>query len=243
MTNKRQAKARRVSMAERANQMQKLHFPDVPKEWLWDRNSNHGFTTAPRTLPLAMHAIDEQTKGMPAGHTLFCLWARSPDRPLVTIDNPLTFAAEAGFDGKRAVDTWRRRMKKLRELGFIQTQDGASGDFHYVLLLNPNSAMHQLHKQGKVQKVLYGRFMDRMAEIGAMDELEDFEYFLVEQEEMKAAAESKAKTEKADEPAKEMSSSNDQPANKAGTSIAKAKVPAKATPATPAKRRREVLEP
>ena len=174
MANVKQAKAKRLGMAERAEQMMNLQFPDVQDGWLWRRNANHGYTTAPRTLPIAMQAIDAQSKGQPAGHVLFCLWARSPDHPLVTIENPAIFAAEAGFDGNRAVDTWRRRMKTLRTLKFIDAREGASGDFHYVLLLNPNSAMHAMFEEKKVQTGLYARFMERMAEVGAMPELEKF---------------------------------------------------------------------
>ena len=124
-------------MSERAQQQLELHFPDCPSAWLWRRKTNDGFTTLPRTLPLVMQAIDNQSKGQPAGHTLFCLWARSPDNPLLIIENPATFASEAGFDGERAVDTWRRRMKRLHALNFILPKRGPSGDFHYVLLLNP----------------------------------------------------------------------------------------------------------
>lgn len=130
MANGVQAKARRLKMAERAQQMLDLHFPGSDL-WLWRRKTNDGFTTIPRTMPIVMQAIDALSKGQPAGHVLFCLWARSPDHPLVTIENPAIFASEAGFSGERAVDTWRKRMKQLRDLWFIVTKPGASGEFHY----------------------------------------------------------------------------------------------------------------
>ncbi len=150
MANSKQAAAKRIKMAERAQQLMDIHFPDAPEAWVWRRKSNDGFTTVPRTLPIAMQAVDALSKGQPPGHTLFCLWARSPDHPLVTIENPATIAAEAGFAGERAVDTWRRRMKCLRDLGFILPKAGASGDFHYVLLINPNAAMERLRTQKKL---------------------------------------------------------------------------------------------
>lgn len=163
---------RRVKMAERAQQMMEVHFPGVPEVWLWHRKTNDGFITIPRTLPIAMQAVDAQSKGQPAGHTLFCLWARSPDHPVLTIENPLTFAAEAGFTGERAVDTWRRRMKTLRELHFIQTKPGASGEFHYVLLMNPNAVIEKMRVDKLVQDDLYARFLARVVEIGAYGEIE-----------------------------------------------------------------------
>jgi hypothetical protein len=172
MANGKQATARRMKMSERAQQQMDIHFPGMPVAWVWRRKTNDGYTTLPRTLPIAMQAIDMQSKGQPAGHTLFCLWARSPDHPLVTIENAATFASEAGFIGERAVDTWRRRMKRLRELWFIQTKPGPSGEFHYVLLLNPNAAMEWMRTANLIQDGLYGRFIDRVIEVGAYGEIE-----------------------------------------------------------------------
>lgn len=172
MPNQKQATTRRLRMSERAQQLLDLHFPNIPPQWLWRRKTNDGFTTLPRTLPLVMQAVDAQCKGQPAGHTLFCLWARSPDHPLVKIENPATFAAEAGFSGERAVDTWRRRMKRLRDLNLIVPKEGPSGDFHYVLLLNPNAAMECLRTQNLIQDGLYGRFIDRLTEVGGSGEIE-----------------------------------------------------------------------
>ncbi|KAA9384119.1 hypothetical protein [Neorhizobium galegae] len=166
-------------MAERAQQQMELHFPGTPATFLWHRKTNDGFTTVARTLPIAMQVIDAQTKGSPAGHTLFGLWARAPDFPFVTIENPATFAAEAGFTGERAVDTWRKRMKALRDLWFIACKSGPSGDYHYVMLINPNVAVEYLNRQGKVQAGLYARFVDRVMEIGAYGEIEGFREYMV----------------------------------------------------------------
>lgn len=172
MANGRQATARRMKMADRAQHLMTVHFGEVHPAWIWHRKTNDGFTTIPRTLPIVMQAIDAQSKGQPAGHTLFCLWARSPDHPVITIENPATFASEAGFVGERAVDTWRKRMKRLRELWFIQTKAGPSGEFHYVLLLNPNAALEWMRTQSLVQDGIYGRFIDRLMEVGAYGEIE-----------------------------------------------------------------------
>lgn len=167
MANSKQSQTRRLKMAERAQQQLDLHFPDVPATLLWRRKSNDGFTTVPRTLPIAMQAIDATSKGAPAGHSLFCLWARAPDNPLIMVEAPATFAAETGFTGERAVDTWRKRMKTLRDLEFIRTKPGPSGDFHFILLLNPNIAVERMRERRLVQDGLYGRFRDRVAEVGA----------------------------------------------------------------------------
>ncbi|WP_205855577.1 hypothetical protein [Pseudomonas viridiflava] len=190
MANAKQSAKRRLTMAERAQQLMDVHFPDVPAEWKWTRKTHDGFSTIPRTLPIAMQVIDADSKGQPAGHVLFCLWARMPDHPVITIENPSTFAAEAGFLGERAVDTWRRRMKKLRELRFITSKPGASGEFHYVMLTNPNVAVEWMRGYGKVQDGLYGRFIERLPEIGAYGDIEVVRaYWAAEAEKNTAAAE------------------------------------------------------
>lgn len=188
MANGRQARAKRMSMTERAQKLLDLHFPEVDSRFMWRRKQNDGFFTTPRTMPIVMQAIDIASKGKPPGHVLFCLWSRSPDNPLIVIENPATFAAEAGFSGERAVDTWRKRMKRLRDLKMIQTKPGASGEFHYVLLLNPNTALEWMREQKMVQDLLYGRFIERMAEIGASGEIEGIHEYWKELEEAEAEA-------------------------------------------------------
>jgi len=62
-------------------------------------------------------------------------------------------------------------MRRLRELNLISTKEGASGEFHYVLLLNPNAAMQWMRESSLVQDVLYARFVDRLIDVGAHSEI------------------------------------------------------------------------
>lgn len=100
MANGRQSTVKRLKMAERAQQQMMLHFPATPPAFFWHRLRNDGFTTVPRTLPIAMQAIDDQSKGHPAGHTLFSLWARAPDYPFLTIENPTTLRPRPALRGR-----------------------------------------------------------------------------------------------------------------------------------------------
>lgn len=195
MTNVKQTKARSMKMAEKAAAVMDVQFPGFPQEWLWVRKVNHGYSTIPRTLPIAMQALNE-VKGHPAGHTLICLWARAPDHPLVIIENQATFAGEAGFTGARMVDTWRRRMKILKKYDFIHTKKGTSGEFHYVLLLNPNVTIEKMWAANLISDDLYARFIERLADIGGSNDLARIrEYWerqrVAEEEKVKADAEAK----------------------------------------------------
>jgi hypothetical protein len=79
-------------------------------------------------------------------------------------------------------------MRTLRDLGFIEAKEGSSGDFHYVLLLNPNLGVEKLHRQNKTQTAFYGRFRDRLIDIGAEGDIKDYDEYLEDQKEMKTAA-------------------------------------------------------
>lgn len=189
MANGKQSAARRVKMAEKARQQKELHFPQLHEDWLWHRTRNDGFTTMPRTMPLIMEAVDALSGGQPAGQVLLTLWCRAPDHALVTIESPAVFAAEAGFSGLRAVDSWRRRMRKLAELGFILTKPGASGDFHYVLLLNPHWAMECRQSRFKdIPASIYNRFIERVMDVGAYGDVETVRGHIPRWEQEAAAA-------------------------------------------------------
>jgi hypothetical protein len=79
----------------------------------------------------------------------------------------MSMAFEAGFNGERAVTTWRQRMETLVDLGFIDARPGSSGNFHFVLLFNPHWVVWQL--KSKIQTQTFMQLADRAAEIGARD--------------------------------------------------------------------------
>ena len=189
MANGKQSTARRMKMAERARQQKDLHFPEIHEDWLWHRTRNDGFTTMPRTMPLIMEAVDALSGGHPAGQVLLTLWCRAPDHALVTIESPAVFAAESGFSGLRAVDSWRRRMRKLVDLGFIVAKPGAAGDFHYVLLLNPHWAIERRQRGVKdIPASIYNRFVERVMDVGAFGEIETIQGHLARWEQEAAAS-------------------------------------------------------
>jgi hypothetical protein len=142
-------------------------WPNIKDEELWDRLRNDGFTTVPRTMALIMEIINNLTKNQPAGQAYFVLWCHVFYESFVIIDNPLVFAAETGFSGERALTTWKQRMKMLQELGFIDAKEGASGDFNYVLILNPHIVIQKL--RGKIQESLFRQIYNRALDIGAKD--------------------------------------------------------------------------
>jgi hypothetical protein len=159
--------APRSKRRDRSLRLRQLLFAEIPDDQLWQRKRHKGFTTVPRTMPLLMNVIDSLTKNQPAGQTYLALWCRTFDESLLVIENPLVLATESGFGGERALSTWRQRMRTLEELGFIQSQEGASGPFHYVLLLNPHVVVWKIKR--RIAPALFRQLVDRAIDIGADD--------------------------------------------------------------------------
>ena len=121
----------------------------------------------PRGLSLVMRIMDALS-GQATFRHLSGFVAYSYDEMLITIQKPRQMALESGFSGQRAENTWRTRMKKLEELGFIKSKEGVIGDFHYTLLLNPYQVVKNLKDQGgyNIPDSLYNTLIERVEEIG-----------------------------------------------------------------------------
>jgi hypothetical protein len=59
-------------------------------------------------------------------------------------------------------------MRRLQELGFIKSKPGLTGEFQFVLLMNPFLAIEGLYKDIP-KDVAYNALLSRMAHVGASD--------------------------------------------------------------------------
>jgi hypothetical protein len=165
--NSKQTKARASKMERRAVAMRTDLWPDIAEEFFWDRKKASGFTTMPRTMAYLMNMIDTLTKGQPAGMTYLTIWCRLFLPGIVELASEKQMAFEAGFTGERAVDTWRKRMRHLKRLGFIDYKPGTDHDFQWILVFNPHHVAQRLG--AKVQERYRAAWRDRAIEVGAKD--------------------------------------------------------------------------
>ena len=157
------------SATDRRRRLRENLWPDVPESSLWLRTQRSGFTTIPRVMPLVGQIIDQVSgKGFPLLNTYLTLWCWVFDEGLVEIRNPREFSYESGFRGPRAEATWRSRMKRLDDLGFIRTKAGLGGDFQYVLILNPIHRIKEIYDT-QPKDALYNALLGRLAQVGADD--------------------------------------------------------------------------
>lgn len=166
----------RISRTQRNRvNLREKFWPDVNEELLWSRNDNKGFTTIPRGLSIVTKLMDSLSPGKPLSGPYFALWCYGQDEMVLTLRKPRQMALESGFSGQRAEYTWNTRMKTIEDLGFIKSQQGFSGKYHYILLLNPYLIVETLKNQGKfdneVQEQLYNTLLERIEEIGEKTEI------------------------------------------------------------------------
>jgi hypothetical protein len=145
-------------------------WPGIENDRLWYRRDRDGFASIPRTMPLMMSIMDDLSgKGFPIGQTYFEMWSRLFDECFLTLNRPEELAFHAGFSGQRAVRTWKDRVRRLRDLGFIDLKSGPVGEFSYALFWNPYHVIRHHHQLKHVQDAKWQALIVRANEIGATD--------------------------------------------------------------------------
>ncbi len=162
-------KGRRKAIVEKRLALRNKLWPDLNEDRLWDRKARHGFVTLPRTMPIILNILDNLSgKGFPVSSTYLEMWCRLFDENFLTL-NPQDMAFNSGFLGQRGLRTWKDRMKRLRDLGFILTKAGSAGEFSQALILNPYHVLKKHHEDGKIPEDYWLALVSRAHEIGASD--------------------------------------------------------------------------
>ena len=144
-------------------------WPDADKV-TYHHKSEDGFFTAPRTLPMVARLAKLRSRGIDPSQVYLELWARSFDPPgFVEIVDEEECANAAGFmgGGGRSIRSWRERVRKLEELGFIRVASKGSRRYAYVLILHPHKVVQSLQDKGAVPASWWSLFRARLRDIGA----------------------------------------------------------------------------
>lgn len=136
---------------------------------IWNRTTDDGWCTVPRTLPLIMTLINEvapKAKGDPS--RVYCeLWSRVFDEGVIEMEDEADHAYAAGFVTTRGVRTWRERMDVLVDLGFIRVKPDGSRKYGYVLLVHPHDVVAALRKAKRVPEEWHNTFVHMVGKTGA----------------------------------------------------------------------------
>ena len=148
-------------------------WPGINGVHIWDR-SRDGYGSVPRALPLIVTIMNYLSDtGKPVGGTYLELFCRLRDEGFISLNQQDDMALASGFSGQRFLHTFRDRLLKLEEMGFISLRDGANNRFGYALILNPYHALRRHREKGKIPDRLWNALVFRAAEIGAGDLDED----------------------------------------------------------------------
>jgi hypothetical protein len=164
-------------------------WPQLTDKMLWSRDSG-GWVALPRLMPLMMSIMDDLSgKGFPVGRTYLELWSRLRDEQFLTLNRPEEMAFHAGFEGQRAVRTWKDRIQRLADLGFIGLMPGPLGDQSYAVVYNPYHVVKRAYLAGKVQEKKWQALVIRANEIDAfdIDDLDGAGDFITEEDEEEEA--------------------------------------------------------
>jgi hypothetical protein len=144
---------------------------------LWNRRSNKGFATIPKTMPLVLQIMDDLSNGKPLSSTYLGLWCETWDNSMVNASKHQDMAHAAGFTGQRATYTWTGRMQILQKLNFIDIKAGKSGPISHVIIWNPHKVIrwHNENKTPGLVEANFNALLERALEVGANDMLEGIE--------------------------------------------------------------------
>src|SRR5207302_7974204 len=72
-------------------------------------------------------------------------------------------------EGQRALRTWRDRMQRLANLGFIGAKPGPLGELSYVVIYNPYHVIKRAYLAKQVHENKWQALVIRANEVGAFD--------------------------------------------------------------------------
>lgn len=144
-------------------------WPELEVASLWTMD-NDGWVAVPRLMPLLMSIMDDLSdKGFPVSRTYFEMWARLREEQFLTLNRPEEMAFHAGFEGQRALRTWKDRVHRLADLGFIGLKSGPIGDLSYAVFYNPYHVVKRAYQAGLVQERKWQALIIRANEISSDD--------------------------------------------------------------------------
>ncbi len=158
------------AMAKKQRALRDHLWPGIDN-WLWQKK-NKGFIAIPKTMPLILKILDEMTKGTPVSSTYLALWCATWDNNgLAPLNKPGDLANASGFGGQRGIHTWSSRLKKLRDLHFIDIKAGKSGPLSHALIYNPHFVIrwHHMKDTAGLTEASYASLVEWAIDIGATD--------------------------------------------------------------------------
>ncbi len=174
------------SILRRQLDARKKLWPNLSDDMLWSMD-NEGWVALPRLMPLMMSIMDDLSgKGVPVSRTYLELWTRIRiEESFVALNRPEEMAFHAGFEGQRALRTWKDRMNRLANLGFIGVMPGPLGDLSFAVIYNPYHVIKRAYLAKHVHENKWQALVIRANEVSSfdLDDVDDFGNLIVDNDE------------------------------------------------------------
>lgn len=171
---------KRKTLTEYAKDIRELHWPSVTDDQVWSSETG-GFAIVPRTVGMvAQVVIREAHKKMfntssAAGTTYMTVWLHSQASGVARIESEEDAAFESGYGGERGVTTFRRHLRTLKTMGFIDFIEESRGRVKWILIFNPYQVVKKLHDDGHLDRQTFRAVSERAMGIGVSHELDEEE--------------------------------------------------------------------
>jgi hypothetical protein len=158
------------SILQRQLDARRKLWPDLTEDMLWSMDKE-GWVALPRLMPLMLSIMDDLSgKGFPVSRTYIELWSRMRiEESFLALNRPEEMAFHAGFEGQRALRTWKDRMLRLADLGFIGAKPGPLGYLSYAVIFNPYHIIKRAYLAGLVHENKWQALVIRANEVSAFD--------------------------------------------------------------------------
>jgi hypothetical protein len=133
---------------------------------LWLSEKETGYCAVPRTLPLILALLEsKEISGKKSPSSVYVdLLSRHRSEGVIEMGKESDHAFSAGYQGPRAIRTWRERMKTLEKNGFIVTKKVGNEEFAYVALVHPTVAVQKLIDDKRVSEDWLAAYRHRKLE-------------------------------------------------------------------------------
>lgn len=177
-TPARKAKRKKKTPIDTAGEYRNTNLPHIKDTHVWNSQSG-GWASVPRAAGLISTLVIKEAYrnrfggSSAAGVTYMTLWLHFQGHGMSRIENEADAALESGYGGERGITTFRRHVRTLKDLGFVDYLEESRGRVKWVALLNPYQVVKKLMEDGVVTKATYSAVRERADAIGVGDELVD----------------------------------------------------------------------
>lgn len=174
----RKSKRKKKTPIDTAGEYRANNLPHIEDANVWNSSSG-GWSSTPRTAGLIANLVIKEAYrnrfggSSAAGVTYMTLWLHWQGHGMSRIENEADAALESGYGGERGITTFRRHLRTLKELGFVEYLEESRGRVKWVALLNPYQVVKKLMQDGHISKATYSAVTERADAIGVSDEFVD----------------------------------------------------------------------